>query len=486
MAADERPPTEQPPGREPLSAAKLKRLEKVFEIATAKAAAAETASDFDYVSDLLQQCVSSAIGNPIYVRAYIENLQKKYGHNRKGAPLAQFKERAARSAQKKALAQEQWDEVVRQGLKVLTVNPWDTSALTAMATAANKSGDRDCELVYLESALKGAPKDPECNRMYAKALGDRNLIDQAIAFWHRVEEVLPNDEEAKRTIAVLTVQKARSSGKFDEDDEITRKVKLRARQQEELSFEQKMQRKIQAQPDQPAPLIELAQFYVNEDRYEEAERLLTKALELSDGQMEVREKLEDCQLRRYRQQIAKTEDPEKRKLLEHKYFEKEVEVYRNRVARYPNNLGFKYELGYRLMKVRRYDEAIRELQTAQNDPRRKGMCLLVLGECFQQIKQYPLALKHYEASIGEIPDRDAENRKRALYLAGRLALALKNVEAADKHLTALAALDFTYKDVSQLLDKVGKLRDNSTPEKTPAMQKADESSEEQPRDDRHE
>ena len=53
-----------------------------------------------------------------------------------------------------------------------------------------------------------------------------------------------------------------------------------------------------------------------------------------------------------------------------------------------------------------------------------------------------------------IPDRDADNKKRALYLAGRLALFLKNVEIAEKHLTALAGLDFSYKDVSALLDKI--------------------------------
>jgi hypothetical protein len=114
------------------------------------------------------------------------------------------------------------------------------------------------------------------------------------------------------------------------------------------------------------------------------------------------------------------------------------------------------------------------------------MCLLVLGECFQHVKQYPLALKHFEASIGEIPERDGENRKRALYLAGRLALGLKKLDVADKHLTALAALDFTYKDVSELLDKLGKLRENPEPEKSPAKIGDDASSAERQRDDSNE
>jgi hypothetical protein len=41
---------------------------------------------------------------------------------------------------------------------------------------------------------------------------------------------------------------------------------------------------------------------------------------------------------------------------------------------------------------------------------------------------------------------------------------LRNVEAATKHLGALAAMDYTYKDVSELLDKLAKLRENMGPD----------------------
>jgi tetratricopeptide (TPR) repeat protein len=460
MASDERPQETPKPGREPLSAAKKKRLEKVFEVASKKAASSTAAGDFDYVSELMGQCVAGDPGNAAFVKAYVENLQKKYADNRKGASLAQFKELGARNAVKKAVAQEQWDEVILQGIKVLAVNPWDMHSLLAMSKAANKSGDRDCELVYLEAALKGSPNDANCNRLYAIAMTDRNLIDQAITFWHRVEKVRPSDEEPKRAIASLTVQKQRSSGKYDDDDDDTRRSKVKTQQQQELTAEQQLQRKIRNEPDKMANYLELAQFYSNDDRFAEAEKLLAKAYELSNGDNDVREKWEDSQIRGLRQKIAQAKDPEVKKKLQAEYFEKDTRFYQARVERYPNNLLFKYELGYRLMKTRRYAEAIRELQTAKNDPRRRGMCMLVLGECFQQIKQYRLAMRHYEAAIQEIADHDGDNKKRAYYLAGRLALALGEVEPAEKHLSALAGLDFTYKDVSKLLDKVAKLREN--------------------------
>jgi tetratricopeptide (TPR) repeat protein len=458
--------------REPLPDPNRKRLEKVFEVASKKAATAATPDDFDYVTKLVAQCVVGDPGNAVYVRTYVESLHKKYGNVKKVGPLAQFKERGARGAVKKALSQEQWDEVIAQGLKVLAVNPWDTAALLAMAAAANKSGDRDCELCYLQAALKGAPKDANCNRLYAVALADRGLIDQAITFWHRVEDVRPNDEEAKRAIASLTVQKARSSGKFDDDSDEARTARQKAQQFEVVTFEQRLRRKIKSEPEEAANYLELAQFYTNADRFTDAEPLLAKAVELSDGNSDIREKWEDCQLRSMRQKIAEAKDVETKKRLQGEYFEKNVLFCKSRVERYPTNLLLKYELGYLYMKTKRYTEAIRELQVAKNDPRKRGLCMLVLGKCFQQIKQFRLAMRHYEQAIDELPDRDADNKREAYYLAGRLALAMGDLDPAEKHLATLAGLDFNYKDISKLLDKIAKLRENppespKPPEKDP-------------------
>ena len=305
-------------------------------------------------------------------------------------------------------------------------------------------------------------------------MADRGLISEAITWWHRVEEIRPSDEEAKRSIASLTVQKQRSSGKFEEDDDDSRRARVKAQQQQEVTLEQQLQRKIRNEPDKIANYLELAQFYSNDDRFAEAEKLLAKAYELSNGDNDIREKWEDSQIRGLRQKIAHTKDPEAKKKLQAEQLDKEMRFYKARVERSPNNLIWKYELGYRYMKTRRYAEAIRELQTAKNDPRRRGMCLLVLGQCFQQIKQFPLAKRHYEAAIQEIPDHDGDNKKKALYLVGRLTLGLRDLDAAEKHLSALAALDFTYKDVAQLLDKVARLRENpSKPPDRPPEEKED-------------
>lgn len=70
-------------------------------------------------------------------------------------------------------------------------------------------------------------------------------------------------------------------------------------------------------------------------------------------------------------------------------------------------------------------------------------------------------MRHYEQANEEIPDRDADNKKKTLYLAGKLTLFLKDLTVAERYLTTLAGLDFSYRDVAELLDKIAKLKDDS-------------------------
>ena len=87
------------------------------------------------------------------------------------------------------------------------------------------------------------------------------------------------------------------------------------------------------------------------------------------------------------------------------------------------------------------------------------MVSLELGECFQKIKQYQLAMQNYQTAVETLTDREMELRKRALYRAGVLASGLDDVDSARKYLSMLAGLDFGYRDVAQRLDKLGSAKD---------------------------
>ena len=188
------------------------------------------------------------------------------------------------------------------------------------------------------------------------------------------------------------------------------------------------------------------------------------------GDLTVRERLEDVLMRRsrHRQAVAEKryhEDPtdENKHLaaqMKAQANQIELETYAAKVDRDPHNTRLKYELALRLKHAGKPKEAIPFLQAARSDPLRRTEVLLELGECFQKIEQYKLALGSYEQALEACEEPDSEIRRLGLYRAGVLATGMKELDRAERHLTELAGLDFTYRDVSDRLDKINKLRNS--------------------------
>jgi len=468
----------EPRKRQPLSPAARKRLQKCFEAGNKQTGQ----ENYDYATELFSQCVLGDPGNPVYVQNFVGNLQRKYNNNKKGSSMAQFKERGARSAVKKALAQSDWDKVIKNGVPVLRVNPWDVPTLQAMAAASAAiaaegeepihTGYSDCELFYLKCAVEAAPNDPEVCKQLGTALGKRQRFDEAIAFWHRVEKARPDDEEAKRAIARLAVEKTIVQGKWDEDGRERRPGSRSGPGQqggEDLTPEERLKGRVARQPEDLSGYHELAQFYLMADRYKDAAEVYAQAMKVSDDPG-LRETMEELQIREVRvhwaaadKRFRQSGDPAEKaeaERIRNELYTKELALYKSRCERFPNKLEYRYELAVRHKLLGEFSEAIRELQVARNDPRNKGRCLLALGECFEKIKQLPLAKTQYDAAIQEIPDRDGENKKKALYRAGKLAFQVGDLATAERHLTILASMDYLYRDVSALLDKIAKGREN--------------------------
>ena len=459
---------------EDFSEAKQKRLHQCFEHASKQA----EQDSYDYATDLFVTCLQGDPANVEFIQGFLENLYKKYDNNKKGSKLGMFTGIGVRAAVKKAVGKKQWDDVLTKGHEALKLNPWDIATLTAMAEASEKLGHEEPQLLYLRSARDANPKDPDINRICALALANRGLFSQAIDCWHKVEQAKPDDLEAQKAIAELAVARTRREGEYDEEG--TSKKALQAQSsagatvasgdEEELSPEDLIRQKIKKHPLNVDNYRELSQIYLNRDDFKKAAKVLTRAYEVSEKDIEIRELLEDAQLRALRKDLMELdksrkttgskEDDKRFDELKREFNEKALLFAKNRSDRYPNNLAFKFELGQRYQNVGKYDDAIKQYQAAQSDPRRKGVCMLALGQCFETIKQHRLALNHYEMAIAEIPDRDAKNKKYSLYLAGKLSLAIKDLDRAEKLLTVLAELDFSYRDVSQVLDKIGQLRQN--------------------------
>ena len=435
--------------------------------------------NFDYATELFRQCVWGDPGNRAFVQSFLGNLQKKYANNRKGSSLAQFKGSALRSAIKKAVAQSEWEEVIKNGLAVLKVNPWDVPALTAMATASENLAGMipgeyiDCQWLYLRTAAEANPKDPDVCRACAMYLGKRGQFDQAINFWHRVEQARPDDEEPRRAIATLAVEKTLQVRRIGPEQDqrqgppCPRGAGGRGRTYARWKG---CGAASPAIPPTSPPTTNWPRSISTRISTRRPKTSCTRptrppsttATSATSGTMPASATCATsaCWPRGGPRPPTATRPGPKSSNSTGNSTSCSWRSTRAASSAIPTNLAFHFELGQQYKVLGQFGEAIKAFQNARNDARRKGVCMLYLGECFQAIKQYRLAMDHYESAIQEIPDRDVDNKKLGLYRAGKLALALKDLGKAEKNLGVLASMDFSYRDVSTLLDKVAASRDD--------------------------
>jgi tetratricopeptide (TPR) repeat protein len=461
-----------PPEGGAISAGLRRRLHSWYTHGQEKAAT----GNFDYATDMFSRCVEGDPASLEYLHAFLHNLHRKYNNNKKGAGFTStIKSSALKASLKKSSLKKDWPAIFKTGLELLKLNPWDSGTLLQMARASEAMSCPETELAWLRAAHEVQPDDLEINRECAIALGSQGLFDQAIVYWTRVEKARPNDEEALRAISDMQVKKTEAQlvrrkerARNDAADEAA--LLAGGEASARLTRQQELQQAITVNPANIDAYIELAELHARDDRLTEAERILRGALGASGGDLRVREAYEDMGLRRARHHVEIAErkadnDPSSEEAqnlatrMRQELNRLETEVFRARTERYPNVVSWKVELGTRLKWAGNYAEAIKVFQPATGDPRRRGQVHLELGECFQQIKQYKLAMTNYEAAVDALADRgEPELRKKALYRAGVLAMGLEDLNLAEKHLTALAGLEYGYRDVAERLDKIAEVR----------------------------
>jgi tetratricopeptide (TPR) repeat protein len=146
----------------------------------------------------------------------------------------------------------------------------------------------------------------------------------------------------------------------------------------------------------------------------------------------------------------------------------ELEHYRLCVENYPTDLGAKYEYGLRLMRHRRYNDAIPLFQEAQKDPRRKMAAMDKIGYCFFMKGWYTDAIDVFTRAIESYEIKDDALAKELRY---NLARAYEEQDEKEKALEVyrrIAQLDFGYKDVSARVDKLREAGPNAGPAAEPS------------------
>lgn len=430
-------------------------------------------ASFDYADEMFfTPCVLGDPGNVIYLKTFLANLKKKYGDKKKKGVFSFL------SGGKKTVNSKKPEQTFKSAISAIRSNPWDVAAILSAGGACEEMGHSDAAVEYYRAAVEAEPFDADANRICAAALQETADYDGALACIHRILKNNPKDAEALKQRNDLTVLKTIHKGKYASGDssqirETASQMKGIAEDEDvmgrPLTYIEQVERRIKKNPNDLANYLELAQYYYQQGDYEKSEEYYTKCVEISGNETDMVERLLDTQKQKLLARVMKLkeefEESKDKSLVQpfneakSAFDEKNLELVKLRIKNHPTHSGYHFEYGVLLQKQKQFKEAIAEFQTAKIDATKKGECLLALGQCFQQIKQYRLAMTHYQESVETLTDA-GDNKKKALYLATKLAYALEDYEKAEEYGLQLAAIDFSYKDLGELLDKIAKKRQN--------------------------
>ena len=130
-----------------------------------------------------------------------------------------------------------------------------------------------------------------------------------------------------------------------------------------------------------------------------------------------------------------------------------MRCFRVKAERFPNELTHRIELGTRLLKADRTEEAIAELQVARRDDRFKWRAALLLGLCFKKRKQLAAgAQRNFEEGLTAVPEGEEAVKKELLFQLASGAAENGDLPRAIDLGHELANLDFAFKNIGKLLD----------------------------------
>ncbi|MCG3137757.1 MAG: hypothetical protein HJJLKODD_01607 [Phycisphaerae bacterium] len=136
----------------------------------------------------------------------------------------------------------------------------------------------------------------------------------------------------------------------------------------------------------------------------------------------------------------------------------ELSTFKERMDIYPTDNRIKFEYGRRLVKARKFDEAIPILQDGRSDPKNRFNCLGLIGRCFFEKGLYSQAIATYEQAISEYEIPDDDTSKDLNYWLARSYEELGKQQEALEVYGKLIQWDYNYKDVRNRLAALEKAR----------------------------
>ena len=353
--------------------------------------------------------------------------------------------------------------------KLMALDPLNLSFLKFFAQAAEAAELSELAVQTLEITRPYFAKNVEFLRLLARLYIHTNQPSGAKDCYAVVAELLPNDQVAIKNLKDAAALDTMKVGGWDNMKGSFRD-KLKDKKESILLEQQAKSVKGDADVDtliaerlkdiQREPLNmnfrrALADLYVRAERFDEALQTLTDATKSagrSDPQIE--RTMSHINVKKFDVAIDAAKAAGDEAAAAAKEQEKATFLYEDAVTmvkRYPNDLQFRYDLGYQLFLRDQFNEAIEEFQLAQRNPQRRTLALYYLALCFTKKGQPDIAFEQLQKAAAELTLMD-EIKKDVVYQMGILAEQMGRQEESIAFFKEIYSVDIKYRDITQRIE----------------------------------
>ena len=358
--------------------------------------------------------------------------------------------------------------------RVLNGDPGNAAALSVLADAAEATQMLEIAAFALDAMRQTRPDDVKLLKRLGEFCNRTGDDEKARQVYEQVLKLKPDDADAFKAMKDATAKGALKKGGWENEGDFRGKMKD---QEEAKSIEQESrvvksedmlenliaetEQKLQDQPSNLAVARQLARYYREKGRFDDALSIFTQVQQHQAADPALEKEITETHLRRMDAEIAAQEAalqqaPDNETLKQElaaaqqvrdEYLLKESE---QRVERYPNDFSFRFDLGELYFKGGNIKGAIEQFQKGIKHPQLRTRALTFLGRCFMAQKLADLAIRQFTAALSEIVGMD-DLKLEVLYNLGVAYEAKSMKEKADECYQQIYEVDMAYRDVGKRL-----------------------------------
>ena len=361
--------------------------------------------------------------------------------------------------------------------ELIAKNPLNIAAHEMLADACSSLEMKGTVVFAYETIRSIEPKSLPNLKKLANAYLEAGESDLAIQTGNSILEINPSDGDAEDMMKRASVAVAMTQGKWEGSTDFREQLKDK---EEAEALEQSAKTvndakglealirqaydKVQAEPDNLNHYRQLCDYY---QRYGDLQNAIAwiqqaRKREAGKGDVSLEEKERQLTLEYYDGVIEQWEkalatDPEN--AASQKGYSDAVQAKKNfqlnqlqsLVQRYPNEYGYRYELGCILFEEGEFDACLPHFQLAQRNAKVRLDAILFLGRAYLNKNFFDLAIEQFKLLKNEIQIMD-DRKKDAVYQLGCCYESMGKPEEAIEEFKAVYSADISFRDVADKIN----------------------------------